>query len=95
MLTLAVFLNTGLGIYSAFFFIFVYLLLTLGFFLLTFLIYHFTGTPIAYIYDITSLNRTRPFLAYLLSFNMLSLAGVPPLAGFFSKITIFYYVVIL
>ena len=39
--------------------------------------------------DYTGLGRKRPFLAALMSIFMISLAGIPPFAGFFGKYYIF------
>ena len=44
---------------------------------------------VTYITDLTSLGQTNPFFAYTLSFALFSLAGIPPLAGFFSKYYLF------
>ncbi len=35
--------------------------------------------------SIQGLYKTNPYLAFLLSFSLLNLAGIPPLAGFFAK----------
>ena len=35
--------------------------------------------------DLSGLSRTHPVLAFLLAAMMFSLAGIPPLAGFFAK----------
>lgn len=39
--------------------------------------------------DITGLGRRRPFLAFSLSVFLLSMAGIPPTAGFFGKYYLF------
>ncbi len=43
--------------------------------------------------DYAGLGRTNPFLALVLTCGLLSLAGVPPLAGFFGKFLIFRAVI--
>lgn len=39
--------------------------------------------------ELTGLNRFEPALAFSLSTILFSLAGIPPLAGFFSKLYLF------
>jgi NADH-quinone oxidoreductase subunit N len=38
-----------------------------------------------YIAQFSGLSRLNPVLAFTFSFTLLSIAGIPPLAGFFSK----------
>src|SRR5436853_3747211 len=40
--------------------------------------------------SIAGLGKQKPFIAVLLSIMMLSMAGIPPVAGFFAKYYIFY-----
>ncbi|MGW5960142.1 NADH-quinone oxidoreductase subunit NuoN [Methylorubrum thiocyanatum] len=40
--------------------------------------------------DLSGLSRTHPWLAFCLAAMMFSLAGIPPLAGFFAKFYVFY-----
>ncbi len=39
--------------------------------------------------DLAGLARTKPMMAFLLAMLMFSLAGIPPLAGFFGKFYVF------
>ncbi len=39
--------------------------------------------------DLPGLARTHPALAFCLAMMMFSLAGIPPLAGFFAKFYVF------
>ena len=39
--------------------------------------------------DLAGLSRTNPFMATMLTLLMFSLAGIPPLAGFFAKYVVF------
>jgi NADH-quinone oxidoreductase subunit N len=39
--------------------------------------------------DLAGLSRTQPTVAFLLSMLLFSLAGIPPLAGFFAKFYVF------
>ncbi len=41
------------------------------------------------IYDLAGLSRTHPMMALALAIFMFSMAGIPPLAGFFAKLYIF------
>jgi NADH-quinone oxidoreductase subunit N len=47
------------------------------------------GTPGASVADLAGLGRRHPWLAASLSLFLLSLAGIPPTAGFLAKFTIF------
>jgi len=47
------------------------------------------GTNLEGIEDLAGLARTHPAYAFCLAMMMLSLAGIPPLAGFFSKLYVF------
>ena len=40
--------------------------------------------------DLAGLSKTKPAMAFVLSMLMFSLAGIPPLAGFFAKFYVFY-----
>ena len=43
-----------------------------------------------YLTDLTLLSKTNPILAITIALTMFSMAGVPPLAGFFSKLYVFF-----
>ncbi len=47
------------------------------------------GRQVETISDLAGLGRTNKGLAFILSMLMLSLAGIPPLAGFFGKLFVF------
>ncbi len=47
------------------------------------------GKPVEGIGDLAGLSRTQPGLALALAIFMFSLAGIPPLAGFFGKLYVF------
>jgi NADH-quinone oxidoreductase subunit N len=40
--------------------------------------------------DLAGLSRTKPAMAFVLAMIMFSLAGIPPMAGFFAKLYVFY-----
>ncbi len=39
--------------------------------------------------DLAGLSRTQPAMAFFLAMLLFSLAGIPPLAGFFAKFYVF------
>jgi NADH-quinone oxidoreductase subunit N len=47
------------------------------------------GDPVEAIADLSGLSRTRPLLAASLAVMMFSLAGIPPLFGFWPKLLVF------
>jgi NADH-quinone oxidoreductase subunit N len=47
------------------------------------------GQPLELISDFAGLSRTNPMLAFFFSLQRFSLAGIPPLAGFFAKFYVF------
>lgn len=47
------------------------------------------GKPHEQISDLSGIAKTHPFMAFAMGVFMLSLAGIPPLAGFFGKFYIF------
>jgi NADH-quinone oxidoreductase subunit N len=47
------------------------------------------GQPVEQISDFAGLSRTNPLLAFIFAMLLFSLAGVPPLAGFFAKWYVF------
>ena len=47
------------------------------------------GKLVEQISDLAGLSRTHPTMAFLLAMLLFSLAGIPPLAGFFAKFYVF------
>jgi len=47
------------------------------------------GKPVEDISDLAGLARTKPVMAFFFAVLMFSMAGVPPLAGFFAKFYVF------
>jgi NADH-quinone oxidoreductase subunit N len=45
--------------------------------------------PVEKIADLAGLARTKPAMAFFLAMLMFSLAGIPPVAGFFAKFYVF------
>jgi len=74
----------GVAIYLA-----IYLIMTLGTFA-AILAMRVQGRYVENVADLAGLSRTNGWMAFFLAMLMFSLAGVPPLAGFFAK----YYVLL-
>jgi NADH-quinone oxidoreductase subunit N len=47
------------------------------------------GRPVEMVSDLAGLAKTHPLLALAMAFFMFSMAGIPPLAGFFAKLYVF------
>ena len=73
----------GVVIYMA-----IYLVMTLGTFA-AILSMKINGRQLTNAADLMGLSRTHPGMAFFLAMMMFSLAGVPPLAGFFAKFYVF------
>ena len=73
----------GVVIYMA-----IYLTMTLGTFACI-LAMRRDGAMVEDIYDLAGLARTNPAMAFLFAMLLFSLAGIPPLAGFFAKFYVF------
>jgi len=71
------------GILASFVYIIIYIIMSINIFGLILSIYR--GDEEKYIEDIRGLGKQRPVLAITLSLTLLSIAGIPPLAGFLSK----------
>lgn len=69
----------------------IYIVMTLGIF--TFILAtrdQFQSKQIQYLTDLNVLFRTNPLLALSVALILFSLAGIPPLAGFISKLYVFF-----
>lgn len=67
----------------------IYIAMTMGSFLVVLQMRDTDGTPVESIASLSGMSRTRPALAAALAIFMLSLAGIPPLFGFWSKFVVF------
>ncbi len=76
------------GIRGVLIYMTIYLIMTLGIFGVL-LVMRKDGKPVESIADFAGLGRTNPWLAFVTAGFMFSLAGVPPLAGFFAKFYVF------
>ena len=66
----------------------IYLAMTLGTFACI-LSMRRDGQPVEEIGDLAGLARTKPAMAFFFAMLLFSLAGIPPLAGFFAKFYVF------
>ena len=76
------------GIQSIVFYLAIYLVMTLGVFA-TILMMKRRDVMVENIGDLAGLSRSQPAMAFALLLFMFSLAGIPPLAGFWGKLYIF------
>jgi len=77
------------GTSSVLFYMAVYVVMTLGAFLCVLWMRDDDGRPVESIASMSGLAQTRPGLAAALAFFMFSLAGIPPLFGFWPKLMVF------
>lgn len=66
----------------------IYVMMTFGMFAIV-LAMKRNGVAVENIRDFAGLSRTNPLLAFFLAMLLFSLAGIPPLAGFFAKFYVF------
>lgn len=76
------------GIQAVVFYLAIYLVMTLGVFA-TILLMKRRGVMVEGVGDLAGLARSQPMMAFALLLFMFSLAGIPPLAGFWGKLYIF------
>jgi len=81
--------GTREGVTGVLFYMAVYLVMTTGSFLAVLAMRGADGEPVETLASLSGLSRTRPWLATAFLFLMLSLAGIPPLLGFFPKLAVF------
>jgi len=80
--------GTKTGVVGLLTYMAIYLFMTVGTFACI-LCMRRKGRMVEQIADLAGLSRTQPMLAVVLAVFMFSLAGVPPLAGFFGKFYVF------
>jgi NADH-quinone oxidoreductase subunit N len=80
--------GTAEGVQGVLIYMAIYLAMTLGTFCVV-LSMRRAGGAVENISDLAGLARTHPALAFFLGLLMFSLAGIPPLAGFFAKYYVF------
>jgi NADH-quinone oxidoreductase subunit N len=77
------------GVASVLFYMAVYIVMTLGSFFVVLRMRGADGHPVESIASLSGLSKTRPLLALAMAMFMFSLAGVPPLMGFWPKFYVF------
>jgi NADH-quinone oxidoreductase subunit N len=77
------------GVAAVLFYMAVYLAMTLGSFLVVLQMKDVDGKPVETIDSLAGLSKTRPLLAVAMAIFMFSLAGIPPLLGFWPKLAVF------
>lgn len=80
---------TADGVAAVLFYMAVYVAMTLGSFLVVLQMRDADGRPVETIDSLAGLGRTRPALAAAMAIFMFSLAGIPPLLGFWPKFSVF------
>ena len=81
--------GTPEGVASVMTYMTIYVATTLGSFLVVLQMRDAQGHPVESIASLAGLSRTRPALAAALAIFMFSLAGIPPLFGFWAKFAVF------
>ena len=81
--------GTAAGVASVLFYLTVYIVMTLGSFLVVLQMRDESGEPVETIASLAGMSRTRPMLALAMAIFMFSLAGIPPLHGFNAKLAVF------
>ncbi|HEY8591243.1 MAG TPA: NADH-quinone oxidoreductase subunit NuoN [Sphingomicrobium sp.] len=77
------------GTSSVLFYMAIYVVMTLGAFLCVLWMRDAEGRPVEDIASLSGLSQTRPGLAAAFAIFMFSLAGIPPLFGFWPKLLVF------
>ncbi len=80
--------GTAEGVQGVLIYMAIYVAMTLGTFAVI-LSMRRDGRLVEAIGDLAGLSRTHPTMAFLLAMLLFSLAGIPPLAGFFAKFYVF------
>ena len=81
--------GTEQGIAGMLVYLAIYVLMTLGGFICLMQLKGSDGTMKENMADIAGLSKTRPALAAAFAVFMFSLAGIPPLFGFWGKLVVF------
>jgi NADH-quinone oxidoreductase subunit N len=77
------------GVAAILFYMAVYVVMTIGSFLVVLRMRDADGKAVESIASLAGLSRTRPMLAAAMAMFMFSLAGIPPLFGFWPKFLVF------
>jgi NADH-quinone oxidoreductase subunit N len=77
------------GVRGVLIYMLVYMVMTLGTFACILAMKRKDGNHVENVDDLAGLSQTNPLMATVLTVMMFSLAGIPPLAGFFAKYFVF------
>ncbi|SIP97549.1 NADH dehydrogenase subunit N [Rhizobium sp. RU20A] len=77
------------GVRGVLIYMLIYMVMTLGTFACILAMRRKDGEAVENTDDLAGLSQTKPFMAVVLTILMFSLAGIPPLAGFFAKYFVF------
>ena len=80
---------TAAGVSAMLVYLMIYVVMTLGGFICLMQLKNRDGTIRESLSDISGLSSTRPLLALAIAIFMFSLAGIPPLFGFWGKLVVF------
>ncbi len=81
--------GTSNGVQSVLIYLTVYVIMTLGCFAVVLCMRTKDGQLVENVDDLAGLARTQPLMGFVMAMMMFSLAGIPPLAGFFAKFYVF------
>jgi NADH-quinone oxidoreductase subunit N len=81
--------GTETGVSGVVLYMTIYMVMTLGTFACIMAMQRADGSYVENVDDLAGLFSTRPFMAVVLTALMFSMAGIPPLAGFFAKYFVF------
>jgi NADH-quinone oxidoreductase subunit N len=76
------------GVQGVVIYLLIYMAMTIGTFVCIIAMRRTSG-PVEDISDLAGLSRTHPVMAFFFAMLLFSLAGIPPLAGFFAKFYVF------
>ncbi len=77
------------GVRGVLLYMLIYMVMTLGTFACILAMRRKDGENVESVDDLAGLSQTNPFMATVLTVLMFSLAGIPPMAGFFGKYFVF------
>lgn len=80
--------GSEMGVAAVILYLLIYMVMTAGVFAIV-LSMRRNDIEVSKISDLAGLSRTYPAMAYAMAILMLSMAGIPPFAGFFSKLVVF------
>lgn len=80
--------GTHLSFGAALIYMTIYMIMTAGTFAIILSLQR-DGTFLEKVSDLAGLSKTQPIIAYIMAVMMFSMAGIPPLAGFFGKWVVF------